>query len=46
MYMFGLIDLFTTSAGTIVSAPVGLFELILPVWLIVKGFRSGSLRSM
>jgi len=39
LYMFGKIDLFQTSAGTIVAAPVGLFELILPIWLFTKGFN-------
>jgi hypothetical protein len=37
LYMFRLIDLFQ-GAGTLVAGPVGLFELILPIWLIAKGF--------
>jgi hypothetical protein len=28
--------------GLIAVAPGGLFELILPIWLLVKGFNSSS----
>jgi hypothetical protein len=37
LYMFRLIDLFA-GAGTFVAVPVGLFELIAPIWLIARGF--------
>jgi len=36
--MFGLIDV-DQGAGLLVVLPGGLFELILPIWLIVKGFN-------
>lgn len=39
LYIFRLIDLFA-GAGTVVAGPVGLFELILPIWLIAKGFAA------
>ena len=37
--MFNLIDV-THGAGMLALVPVGLFELILPVWLFTKGFTS------
>jgi len=30
----------TKGAGLIAIAPGGLFELILPIWLLAKGFNS------
>jgi len=36
--MFGVIDV-TQGIGLVSIAPGGLFELILPLWLLVKGFR-------
>lgn len=40
--MFGVIDL-TQGAGLVALVPGGLFELILPIWLIARGFaRSGQ----
>lgn len=41
LYIFRLIDLFA-GPGTIVAVPVGLFELILPIWLIAKGFARSA----
>lgn len=38
LYMFDLIDMLQ-GAGTAAAAPVGLFELILPIWLIARGFN-------
>lgn len=38
--MFGMTDL-TRGAGTILFIPVGLFELVLPIWLFVRGFGTG-----
>jgi hypothetical protein len=35
--MFDLIDV-TEGAGLVAVAPGGLFELILPIWLLAKGF--------
>ena len=40
--MFGLIDV-DQGAGLIAVIPGGLFELLLPIWLIVKGFNSSAL---
>jgi hypothetical protein len=37
--MFGETDV-TQGAGMLSIVPGGLFELILPIWLLVKGFRS------
>ena len=37
--MFGLIDV-TQGAGMFAVVPGGLFELVLPIWLFVKGFNS------
>ncbi len=37
--MFGAIDV-TKGAGAIFVVPGGLFELILPIWLLVKGFNA------
>ena len=39
LHMFRLIDLFA-GPGTMVAVPVGLFEVILPIWLIAKGFTA------
>jgi len=41
--MFGHIELL--GAGMIVFLPGGLFELLLPIWLFVKGFNSSSIAS-
>jgi hypothetical protein len=35
--MFGMIDV-TQGIGLVTIVPGGLFELILPVWLLVRGF--------
>jgi hypothetical protein len=35
--MFGVIDV-TQGAGMLAMLPGGLFELILPIWLLAKGF--------
>ena len=40
--MFGLIDV-DQGAGLLVVLPGGLFELILPIWLIVKGFNPSAI---
>jgi hypothetical protein len=37
--MFGVVDV-TQGAGMLAVLPGGLFELILPIWLIARGFRS------
>ena len=37
LHMFGLTDV-TQGAGMLALAPGGLFELILPIWLLAKGF--------
>ena len=42
--MFGLIDV-DQGAGLLVVLPGGLFELILPIWLFVKGFNSSAIAS-
>jgi hypothetical protein len=42
--MFGLIDI-DQGAGLLVVLPGGLFELILPIWLIVKGFNPSAIAS-
>jgi hypothetical protein len=42
--MFGLIDV-DQGAGLLVVLPGGLFELILPIWLIVKGFNPSAIDS-
>jgi Domain of unknown function (DUF4386) len=39
--LFGVTDM-TMGAGLIAVAPGGLFELILPIWLLAKGFNSSS----
>jgi len=41
--MLGHVDL--DGAGMIVLLPGGLFEIILPIWLIVKGFNSSAIAS-
>ncbi len=40
--IFGLIDV-DQGAGLLVVLPGGLFELILPIWLIVKGFNPSAI---
>jgi len=35
--MFGVTDVATRAQGMLAS-PSGLFELILPIWLLAKGF--------
>jgi hypothetical protein len=42
--MLGLIDI-DQGAGMLVVLPGGLFELILPIWLFVKGFSSSAIAS-
>jgi hypothetical protein len=42
--MFGLIDV-NQGAGLLTVLPGGLFELILPIWLFVKGFNSSGIAS-
>jgi hypothetical protein len=42
--MLGLIDI-DQGAGLLVVLPGGLFELILPIWLFVKGFNSSAITS-
>jgi hypothetical protein len=37
LHMFGLTDV-TQGVGMLALAPGGLFELILPIWLLAKGF--------
>jgi hypothetical protein len=39
--LFGVTDV-TKGAGLIAVAPGGLFELILPIWLLAKGFSSSG----
>ncbi len=39
--MFGLTDV-TQGAGVLAVVPGGLFELILPIWLLAKGFSSSG----
>jgi Domain of unknown function (DUF4386) len=39
--LFGVTDM-TMGAGLIAVAPGGLFELILPIWLLAKGFNPSS----
>jgi hypothetical protein len=41
--MLGHVDL--DGAGMIVLLPGGLFEIILPIWLIVKGFNPSAIAS-
>jgi len=42
--MFGLLDV-NQGAGLLTVLPGGLFELILPIWLFVKGFNSSATAS-
>ncbi|MCH8905694.1 MAG: DUF4386 domain-containing protein [Candidatus Heimdallarchaeota archaeon] len=44
LIMFGLIGRFSTVAGLLVL-PIALFEMVLAVWLIVKGFNSSAIVS-
>lgn len=37
--LFGLTDV-TTGAGLVAIAPGGIFELVLPIWLLAKGFNA------
>lgn len=36
---YALLEIFGTSAGVILFIPGALFEIIFPIWLIVKGFN-------
>ena len=38
-----VLELFGFEVGLMLSIPGGLFELILPIWLIVKGFNTSSI---
>jgi hypothetical protein len=40
-----LLDMFSRSAGIIIFLPGSLFEIIYPIWLIVKGFNSSAAAS-
>ena len=42
--MFGLITLFAPIAD-LLALPIALFEMVLAVWLIVKGFNSSAIAS-
>jgi hypothetical protein len=47
LFVGGVLDMFavtdvTKGAGLIFIVPGGLFELILPIWLLVKGFNPSS----
>jgi hypothetical protein len=42
--MFGLFDV-DQGPGLLVVLPGGLFELILPIWLIIKGFNPSAIAS-
>jgi hypothetical protein len=42
--MLGLIDV-NQGAGLLVVLPLGLFELILPIWLFIKGFNPSAIAS-
>ena len=44
LVLFGLIDHFST-AQVILSVPIGLQEMVLAVWLIVKGFNPSAIAS-
>ena len=43
--MFNLIHV-THGAGMLALVPGGLFELILPIWLVAKGFASRGSQMM
>jgi hypothetical protein len=40
-----LLDMFGHSAGMILFLPGSLFEIVFPIWLIVKGFNSSAIDS-
>ena len=42
--MFGCVDI-NHGVGMIVFIPGGLFELLFPIWLFVKGFNSSTIES-
>ncbi|MCH8062495.1 MAG: DUF4386 domain-containing protein [Chloroflexi bacterium] len=42
--VFGLVTLFSPIAG-LLAGPIALFEMVLAVWLIVKGFNSSAIAS-
>ena len=44
LHMFGLVDPFSPIKGLLVF-PIALFEMVLAVWLIVKGFNSSAIAS-
>jgi Domain of unknown function (DUF4386) len=44
--MGALLELFGLKVGLLYSIPGGLFELIFPIWLIVKGFNSSATTSL
>ena len=43
--MFGVVDPFSTTA-VLLNAPIGVNEMVLAVWLIVKGFNSSAIASL
>lgn len=43
LFIGAVLELFGLSVGLMLSIPGGIFELILPLWLIVKGFNVASL---
>jgi hypothetical protein len=45
LIMFGLIESFSTNA-ILLDIPIGLNEMVLAVWLIVKGFNSSAIASL
>jgi hypothetical protein len=43
--MLGYVDT-NTGAGMLLYLPGGLFELLLPIWLFVRGFSSSAIASL
>ncbi|MCB8946142.1 MAG: DUF4386 domain-containing protein [Ardenticatenaceae bacterium] len=43
LFIGAVLELFGLSVGLMLSIPGGIFELILPLWLIVKGFNVAAL---